>query len=102
MRVAGLEDRIARGFRRTYPGYRPEQTEIGGRERMNDAMQQRIVSILAAAIAYLITQYVVERLIDLPEERGVKDDAIEAFLKGATTATSTILASVLVRRLFRS
>jgi hypothetical protein len=38
----------------------------------------------------------------LPEERGVKDDAIEAFLKGATTATSTILASVLVRRLFRS
>ncbi|HEX5700314.1 MAG TPA: hypothetical protein VFX77_06670 [Rubrobacter sp.] len=69
---------------------------------MNDAMQQRIVSILAAAIAYLITQYVVERLIDLPEERGVKDDAIEAFLKGATTATSTILASVLVRRLFRS
>ena len=69
---------------------------------MNDAMQQRIVSILAAAIAYLITQYVVERLIDLPEDRGVKDDAIEAFLKGATTATSTVLASVLVRRLFRS
>jgi hypothetical protein len=69
---------------------------------MNDAMQQRIVSILAAAIAYLITQYVVERLIDLPDERGVKDDAIEALLKGATTATSTILASVLVRRLFRS
>jgi hypothetical protein len=69
---------------------------------MNDAMQQRIVSILAAAIAYLITQYVVERLIDLPEERGVKDDAIEAILKGATTATSTVLASVLVRRLFRS
>ena len=69
---------------------------------MNDAMQQRIVTILAAAIAYLITQYVVERLIDLPDERGVKDDAIEAFLKGATTATSTVLASVLVRRLFRS
>ena len=69
---------------------------------MNDAMQQRIVSILAAAIAYLITQYVVERLIDLPDERGVKDDAIEALLKGATTATSTILASILVRRLFRS
>ena len=69
---------------------------------MNDAMQQRLATILAAAIAYLITQYVVERLIDLPEERGVKDDAIEAFLKGATTATSTVLASVLVRRQFRS
>ena len=69
---------------------------------MNDAMQQRIVTILAAAIAYLISQYVTERLIDLPDERGVKDDAIEALLKGATTATATILASVLVRRLFRS
>jgi hypothetical protein len=102
VRVAGLEDQNPQGFRRAYPGYRPEQTERGGRELMNDAMQQRIVSILAAAIAYLITQYVVERLIDLPDERGVKDDAIEAFLKGATTATSTILASVLVRRLFRS
>ena len=69
---------------------------------MNDAMQQRLVTILAAAIAYLITQYVVDRLVDIPAERGIKDDAIEAVLKGATTATSTILASVLVRRLFRS
>jgi hypothetical protein len=68
---------------------------------MNDATQQRIVTILAAAIAYLITQYVVERLIDIPDERGIKDDAIEALLKGATTATSTILASIVVRRLFR-
>jgi hypothetical protein len=69
---------------------------------MNDAMQQRIVTILAAAIAYLITQYVTDRLIDIPEERGTKDDAIEALLKGATTATSTILASILVRRLLKS
>ena len=69
---------------------------------MNDATQQRLVTILAAAIAYLITQYVTERLVDVPDERGIKDDAIEAILKGATTATATILASVLVRRLFRS
>jgi len=69
---------------------------------MNDAMQQRLVTILAGAIGYLISQYVVDRLIDIPDERGIKDDAIEALLKGATTATSTILASVLVRRLFRA
>ena len=49
---------------------------------MNDAMQQRIVTILAAAIAYLITQYITDRLIDIPDERGIKDDAIEAFSKG--------------------
>jgi hypothetical protein len=68
---------------------------------MNDATQQRLVTILAAGIAYLISQYVTDRLIDIPEQRGIKDDVLEAVLKGATTATSTILASVLVRRLFR-
>ena len=69
---------------------------------MNDATQQRLVTILTAAIAYLITQYITDRVVDIPEERGIKDDAVEAILKGATTATATILASVLVRRLFRS
>ena len=37
-----------------------------------------------------------------PEQRGIKDDALEAILKGATTATSNILASIVVRRLFKS
>ena len=69
---------------------------------MNEAVRQRLVTILAAGIAYLISQQVVDRLIDIPDEPGLKDDVIEAILKGATTATSTILASVLVRRLFRS
>jgi hypothetical protein len=69
---------------------------------MNDAMQQRLMTILAAAIAYLISRYVTDRLIDIPDEPGLKDDAIEAILKGATTAASTILASILVRRLLRS
>ena len=38
----------------------------------------------------------------IPEQRGIKDDALEAILEGATTATSNILASILVRRLFKS
>ena len=66
---------------------------------MNDAVRDRLVTILAAGIAYLISQQVVDRLIDIPEEPGLKDDVIEAILKGATTATSTILASIVVRRL---
>jgi hypothetical protein len=37
-----------------------------------------------------------------PEQRSIKDDALEAILKGATTVTPTILASILVRRLFKS
>lgn len=68
---------------------------------MNDATRQRLITILAAGIAYLISQYVTNRFIDIPDQRGIKDDVLEAVLKGATTATSTILASVLVRRLLR-
>jgi hypothetical protein len=69
---------------------------------MDDATQQRVITVVAAGIAYLISHQLTERYIDIPEQRGVKDDILEAVLKGATTATSTILASILVRRLFRS
>ena len=69
---------------------------------MDDATQQRLITLVAAGIAYFISHRVTERYIDIPEQRGVKDDILEAVLKGATTATSTILASILVRRLFRS
>ena len=68
---------------------------------MNDAVRDRLVTILAAGIAYLISQQVVDRLIDIPDEPGLRDDVIEAVLKGATTATSTILASIVVRRLLK-
>jgi hypothetical protein len=68
---------------------------------MNDAVRDRLVTILAAGIAYLISQQVVDRLIDIPDEPGLKDDVVEAILKGATTATSTILASIVVRRLLK-
>lgn len=68
---------------------------------MNDATQQRIITLLAAGIAYGISHYVADRFIDIPEQRGIKDDVLEALLKGATTATSTILASIIVRRIFK-
>jgi hypothetical protein len=61
-----------------------------------------MITLLAAGIAYVISQQVTNRLIDIPEQRGIKDDILEAVLKGATTATSTVLASILVRRLFRN
>lgn len=72
------------------------------RESMNDATQQRIMTLLAAGIAYLISHQLTDRFIDIPEQRGIKDDVLEAVLKGATTAVSTILASIIVRRLFSS
>jgi hypothetical protein len=69
--------------------------------RERDAVRERLVTILAAGIAYLISNYVTERFVDIPDEPGLMDDVIEAILKGATTATSTIIASIVVRRLFR-
>jgi hypothetical protein len=69
---------------------------------MSDATQQRVITLVAAGIAYLISHQLTERFIDIPEERGITDDVLEAVLKGATTATSTILASLIVRRAFRS
>lgn len=44
-------------------------------------------------------QYVTGRLIGIPDGPGLKEDVVEAVLKGATTATSTFLASIVVRRL---
>ena len=69
---------------------------------MDDATRQRMITLLAAGIAYVISQQLTNRFIDIPEQRGIKDDVLEAVLKGATTATSTVLASLLVRRLFRN
>ena len=68
---------------------------------MNDSTKQRMITLTAAGIAYLLSSMVTNRFINIPEQRGLKDDALEAILKGATTATSTILASVLVRRFFK-
>ena len=66
---------------------------------MNDETQQRLITLLAAGVAYVISHQVTNRFIDIPEQRGIKDDVLEAVLKGGTTAASTILASVIVRRI---
>ena len=66
---------------------------------MNDETQQRLITLLAAGVAYVISHQVTNRFIDIPEQRGIKDDVLEAILKGGTTAASTILASVIVRRI---
>lgn len=68
---------------------------------MNDETQQRVVTALAAGMTFVLSCLVTQRFIKVPERRGVKDDVLEAVLKGGTTAISTVLASVIVRRLLR-
>ncbi len=67
---------------------------------MNDETQQRLITLLAAGMAFGMSHAVVNRFIDIPEQRGIKDDVLESVLKGGTTAVSTLLASILVRRAF--
>lgn len=67
---------------------------------LDNATQQRAITIVAAGISYGISHYIADRFIDVPDQPGIKDDVLEAVLKGATTATSTILASIIVRRIF--
>lgn len=74
-------------------------TRAQGGRSMDDDTQQRVITLVAAGIAYAISHSITNRFIDVPDQRGIKDDALEAVLKGATTATSTILASILVRRI---
>lgn len=69
--------------------------------RVNDETQQRVVTAVAAGITFVLSRLVTQRFIKVPERRGVKDDVLEAALKGGTTAVSTVLASVIVRRVLR-
>ena len=60
-----------------------------------------MVTALAAGMIFVLSCLVTQRFTKIPERRGVKDDLLEAVLKGGTTAISTVLASVIVRRLLR-
>lgn len=66
---------------------------------MDESTQQRLSTVLAAAIGYGFSQLVTNRFLDIPEQRGIKDDVLEAVLKGANTALSTLVASIVVRRI---
>lgn len=69
---------------------------------MNDETQQRVVTVLAAGITFVLSRLLVtQQFIKVPVCRGVKDDVLEAVFKGGSTAISTVLASVIVRWLLR-
>lgn len=66
---------------------------------MNDEMQKRAVTILSVGITALLSRQLADRLVDVPEERGVSDDIKEALLKASFSLVSTVIASVIVRRI---
>lgn len=64
---------------------------------MSEEVQKRLITILSSALSSILASRLSERLIDLPEERGVKDDVKEALLRAGFTVTATLAASVIVR-----
>jgi hypothetical protein len=65
---------------------------------VNDEMQKRAITILSTGIAALLARQLADRFIDVPEERGIKDDLKEAILKASFSLVSTIIASIIIRR----
>ena len=70
---------------------------------MDERTQQRLETLFAAGIGFALSRLVSERFIKdlVPEQRGITDDVLRAFLRAGTTATATVLASVIVRRVAR-
>ena len=66
---------------------------------MDEQTQQRFETLLATGIGFGLTRLVAERFITdlVPEQRGLKDDVVRALLRAGTTATSAVLASVIIR-----
>ncbi len=74
-----------------------------GRYRtLNDETQKRLVTILSSMIAYVLAGRLSDMLIKEPEVRGVRDDVKEALLKAGFSLVSTLIASVVIRRVVGS
>ncbi len=69
---------------------------------MNDETQKRVITILSSLIAYVLAGRLSDVLIKEPEVRGVRDDVKEALLKAAFSLVSTIIASIIIRRVLGS
>jgi hypothetical protein len=69
---------------------------------VNDETQKRAITILSTGIAYLLASRFADRFLDEPEERGVADDVKEALVKATFSLASTIIASIVIRRVVSS
>ena len=69
---------------------------------MNDETQKRAITMLSTGIAYLLASRLADRFLDEPEERGVADDIKEALVKASFSIASTVIASIIIRRIVSS
>jgi hypothetical protein len=69
---------------------------------VNDETQKRAITILSTGIAYLLASSFADKFLDEPEDRGVADDIKEAVVKASFSIASTIIASMIIRRVVGS
>jgi hypothetical protein len=50
----------------------------------------------------LLANRLADKIIEEPEERGVRDDVKEALLKASFSLASTVIASIIIRRVVGS
>jgi hypothetical protein len=77
-----------------------EPASSKGGNRMSDQAQRRLLTLLAIAMAMVLTRpinnFVAEQI---PERRGLRDDLMEAALQGLVRMVAFFAASLLVRQL---
>lgn len=78
-------------------GVRKEKDDTRGAV-LSEEMQKRLITMSSTALAGFLASRLAERFIQLPEERGVKDDVKEALLKASFSLVSTVIASVIIRQ----
>ena len=66
---------------------------------MTDGTKKQTIAILSTALAYLLASRLAAKFVDEPEVRGVGDDLKEALFQAAFSLASTVLASLLIRRI---
>jgi len=69
---------------------------------VNDDMQRKAIMLLSTGLAGVLSSRLADKFIDIPEERGIEDDVKEALLKASFSVVSTIIASVVIRRIVSS
>jgi uncharacterized membrane protein len=70
-----------------------------GGHTVTDGTKKQTIAILSTALAYLLASRLAAKFVDEPEVRGVGDDLKEALFQAAFSLTSTVLASLLIRRI---
>ncbi len=70
------------------------------RSGMSDQTQKRLMTVLSIGISLVLSQPLTRFIGEqIPERRGIKDDVLEAVLKGLARMVALVVASVLVRQL---